>query len=467
MLQNCCSLNSSACTAKAKKQYAQLTDKLAFTMKIKHLILISIAHVFLTVFDMIIYDYQQISDSLRYILASNEFASLNFSNLSASVHCNTAPGYPIFLLIIKFITQHNKFPIAMIQSALYCVSLYFLLHNLHAKKLLTSWQFTLSYILILFSPEIFQSNQITYSESLCGSLILLISGCLVSGFANQRAQILFVLSTTFLVLCKFEYLLILPIILIALSYNRRYKLLFSTVFLLTIALTLNGLKNYAIYKVFNPSSFGSGTVIYGGNNENDDGSWHVTENNYNYLPQIQINNYKAFTALTPECRCIKQDSLFKAMAADAWKSNPLKQLKIIPTKLGKLWVMPLSLDVYTGQTEFKMGLQIKMLFDDSIWPWYGKYKHGVYLFIYWTYLFLILFGFYLKMKTEQFKAVDCFVVLLILAFSIMYGILFYGLGRFHIPIFGILTIYASFSIEYIDRKFLKQHMNKLLQQNNN
>ncbi len=78
-------------------------------MKKKYFVIIASIHILLVISDMIIYDYQQISDSLRYLFVANEFASFNFLHFNPAMNCNTAPGYPIFLALAKPITQNNQF----------------------------------------------------------------------------------------------------------------------------------------------------------------------------------------------------------------------------------------------------------------------------------------------------------------------------------------------------------------------
>ncbi|MBA3706592.1 MAG: hypothetical protein H0W84_12050 [Bacteroidetes bacterium] len=429
-------------------------------MNKKYFYIIASLHLLLVISDMIIYDYQQISDALRYVLVANEFISLNFTNLDPTIHCITAPGYPLFLAILKPFTQHNKYIIALFQSALYIFALYFLLNSLYKKGYLNYSACIISFAIVLFSPEIFQTNESTLSETLCGSFILVICGCLVTGFDKRINQILFIFSTCFLILSKFEYFLFLPVILIPLINKKSYKLLSVTLLSVGVILSINGFKNLMIYKKFNPFSYGSGGVIYGGNNLNGDGSWHKPSTNY--FDVEKLAQYQLIAKLTPECTCVKHDSLFKYMAANAWKTDGVKQLKIIPLKFLKLWAIPATFDFYSTQTEFKKGLQLGSLFTSNSLPWYAKYKHGFYFAIYWGYCVLILFGFYFKIKINKIHFHDYFILLLFMIVSIMYSVPFYGLGRFHVPIFGLLAIYAVFSVKYLDNRFLKNKLfNKL------
>jgi hypothetical protein len=112
------------------------------------------------------------------------------------------------------------------------------------------------------------------------------------------------------------------------------------------------------------------------------------------------------------------------------------------------------MDFYTRMTEFKPGLQIGVLFDDTIWPWYGKYKHSFYLTVYWLYIILIAAGFVIKIRQDKFSSSDLFILLLFLVMSFLYSTFFYGLGRFHVPVFALLVLYAGYTFKFLDKRLL-------------
>ena len=426
-----------------------------FLMKKKYFVIITAAHLLLVSADLLIYDYGIGSDALRYLSAANDFASFNFSGMSPAMHCNTAPGYPLFLAATKLITWHKPLMIALIQSLLFCMALYYLLVTLFVKGYFSYPMCVVAYALALFSPEIFQTNAMLLTESLCASALLLSCGCLVSGLQKKYTTLLFVISVCFMVLTKFEYILALPLLLFPLISKKKYKPAVATVFFLMVALSLNGWKNYLLFEKASPFSFGSGSAMYGGNNRNGDGSWHFTEKSFDYLPAGSKENYLATLQLDAQCRCLEQDSLFKAWVKDSWKNNAGFQLKIIPLKFLKLWLIPASMDFYTRMTEFTSGLQLKILFDDTIWPWYGKYKHAFYLIVYWLYAIIIVAGFAIKLLQDKFRSADLFVLLLFLFLSFLYSTFFYGLGRFHVPIFALFVLYSAFTIKYLDARWFK------------
>jgi hypothetical protein len=304
------------------------------------------------------------------------------------------------------------------------------------------------------------------TESLCASALLLCCGCLINGFQERRTTLWFVIGVCFFVLTKFEYIFGLPFLFFPLVLKRKYKPLLTTVFFLALVFSLNAWKNYSIYNKISLFSFGSGSAMYGGNNLNGDGSWHFTNKNLSYLPAGKEEQYLATLNCNSKCLCLTQDSLFKTWAKDSWKDNAAFQLKIIPYKFLKLWLIPASMDFYTRMTEFKPGLQLNVLFDDTIWPWYGKYKHAFYLTIYWLYIIMIVAGFGIKTLQDKFRSADLFVVLLFVILSFLYSTFFYGLGRFHVPVFSLLILYSVFTVKFLDARLFKSAIFTRLEQLN-
>ncbi len=406
-------------------------------------------HIFLVITIMIIFNYQQVSDSPRYIAVADEFASFNFT---AQMNCHTAPGYPLFLAIIKLLTWHNKFLIALVQSILFILSLKYFLNGIQFKYEIPNFGISLLSVFVLLNPEILHLNGTSLTESLAASLILFICGSLVNNLKYKIDKYIFVFCTAYLVITKMEYILILPVLLFFLFLTKERKMILLTLSVIFGLMTLNGLKNYNIYNVFNMTSFGSGTVIYGGNNLNLNGSWHIQRNTKNYIPKSYESTFDSLSKLDPSCACIKIDSLYKRMAIDAWKDNYFNQLKVIPIKFGKQWLLPGSIDFYTGQTEIHTGLQLDKLFSDKFWPWYAKYKHGAYLFIYWISLMFSLIGIRVKLSKYKFDNIDFLIISILLINTLMYSIPFYGLGRFHWPVISILFYYSVYFFNSFEKK---------------
>ncbi len=419
-------------------------------MKFKYWILATI-HIILVVSFMIIFDYQQISDSIRYLAVADEFASFNF-HFSAGMNCNTAPGYPIFLALIKPLTRHNMFLIAVFQSLLFILSFRYFVNAIQSKYQISKIAIFLLSVFVLLNPEIVHSNGSTLTEGLAASLILLMCGSLVNNLKHKFDKLVIVICINFLVLTKMEYIFILSILIPFLYFMKEHKIIIVTLFVLFGLLTLNGIKNQKTFGVFKMTSFGSGTVIYGGNNLNLDGSWRNQFKVKRYIPEKYELVFDSIYKLEPACACIKQDSLFKKIAIEAWKASYSDQLKVIPVKFGKLWLLPGSMDFYTGQTEFYRGLQLEKLFSNELWPWYGKYKHGAYLITYWISLLLSLIGLWFKIKKYKFDMIDFLISSILLVNILMYSIPFYGLGRFHLPVISILFYYAVYFFSAFEKK---------------
>ncbi len=418
-------------------------------MRFKYIILGTI-HIVLVIAFMIVYDYQQVSDSIRYLAVSDEFASFKFC-FSPRVNCNTAPGYPLFLALIKPLTWQNMYLIAMFQSILFILSFRYFLNAMQSKYQISKIAILVLSLFVLLNPEIIHLNGPTLTESLAASLILLICGSLVNQLKNKYDKPILVICIALLVLTKMEYVLILPFLILYLYFMKERKIILLTLSVLLVLLTLNGFKNQKTYGVFKMTSFGSGTVIYGGNNLNLDGSWHIYANK-NYVPKVYEIELDSILKLNASCACVKQDSLYKIMAIEAWKKSYSNQLKVIPIKFAKLWLLPGSMDFYSTQTEIYSGLQLHKLYNDKRWPWYWKWKFASYLFIYWNSLIISIIGLWFKIKKYKFDNIDFLFISFLCANTFMYCIPFYGVGRFHLPIICILFYYAVYFFIFFEKK---------------
>jgi hypothetical protein len=397
------------------------------------------------------YHYTQMYDAARYISVANQFASFNFTDTSSLDNCYSPPGYPLFLAVIKPLTQNNIYLVAIVQTAIYCASVYYLISYLYKKEMLSYPLSVAAFAAVLFCPDIFQYNAYTLTESLCGSMLLLATGLLLNGLRRKSSQVLFITVVILLTITRFEYLAIVLLFFFVLLRMKRAKLFFTSAAFFAAALLWNGYRNYRTYEVFNPFSFGGGNVIYGGNNLNGDASWHVAEGNEYYLPANKRSEFKAIDTKCVQCECIKKDSLFKMMAKDAWKTDVVAQIEAIPLKFAKLWVMPGSFDIYTRQMVYTKGLLVSKLFDADLWPLHGLWKHGVYLAVYWLSLLMIIAGIILKIKRFGISVYDYYIFSIVLIICSLYSIPFYGIGRFHVPVFGLMLLYCAFSLQYLDR----------------
>lgn len=408
-------------------------------------------HILLVLAFIFIFKYEQIADSIRYMKVADEFLTFTF-NFSAKYNCNSAPGYPLFLALIKLFTNHNKYLIGLCQSFLFALSGIYFIKNLNLKKSLSSFSSICFAAGIFLSPDFIHINGTTLTESFAASCIVFIFGVFLKEKINKLDTIILVIASLFLVFAKMEYIpVLIGIIIPFLIIKKDYKSPLIIVVLSIFFLFINGLKNKNTFGVFNPTSFGSGTVIYGGNNLSLDGSWH--HNAATYVPDEYREEFDLINNLPSKECCVQQDSIFKAMAIDAWEKKPSDQLLVIPIKTLKMWLLPGNFDFYTSQSGFKRGVQFMTLFDDELWPWYAKYKHGMYLLVYWASLVISFIGLYIKIKSDGIKLFDLALLLTILGMTALYSIPFYGLPRFHLPVIFLLFYYSIYCFEAINKRF--------------
>ncbi len=436
------------------------------TMKKKFFILIAILHLIFVVVNITVYSdifNQNNDDSKRYLHVAKELVSFDYSNMMPYPNCGTAPGYPLFLALFKVVTRLNVYMVAIMQALLYALALYYLISNLYKKEYLSYPLCVLSFFLVLICPEIFEFNGRTLSESFAGSMILLIFGSMIGGLDKQWPRVIFLISLSFLVLTRFEYLAIVPFLLLFLIIRKKYLFSVVSVMIIVLLLSANGYKNYRIFGVFYPLSFAGGAVMYAGNNLNGDGSWHVIEKDINYIPESAQEKYISIKNKEWRCRCLEEDAFYKELAGDSWKGGNIGfQLKVIPLKVKKLWLLPGSFDYHSGLTQYEKGLQLGILFDSDLWPWYAKYKHAFYLMVYWLFLVMIVAGFVLKIREHGFSLFDFSVILLFLIVTFLYSVPSYGIGRFHVPVFGLLALYSSFTVKYLYKRYVKKDLVKYL-----
>jgi hypothetical protein len=236
-----------------------------------------------------------------------------------------------------------------------------------------------------------------------------------------------------LVLTKFEYLIVVFIAAGYLAFQGRRTPLITLVAVLLSALTMNAWRNAAIYGRPNPFSFGSGTVIYGGNNLNGDGSWHMPSITPGYIPQQAQMTYDRITSLDAASRCLEQDHFFKELAIEAWRQDPLQQLGTIPLKFLKLWLLPADLDIYTQNKRLVHGLQLGALFSTDQWPLPGIIRHAVELIIHWSVLACLILGLAIRVRHRALNGSELLIIAVAMMLSLLYAVPFYGLGRFHVP----------------------------------
>ncbi|MGQ9864619.1 MAG: hypothetical protein ACUVRD_09130 [Bacteroidia bacterium] len=294
-------------------------------------------HVFLVIVWVIGSGYKVTMDGKDYMHIADELASLRFS-FDPAVNCNRLPGYPLFLAVLKPFTQHHPMLIAIFQSVVFFVSLVYFLKQVQKKYQLPGLPIFLSATLLVIHPDSLFGSSAVLTEVLVASLLLFILGGLLDPKPRRG---LMVGAMALMVITKAEYLLVLGIIIIYLLYARRKELILGSLLLIAALFTLNLIKNLKLYGVPRPTNFNSGTVIYGGNNLNLDGSWHPGHFTKNYLPPHYARLLDSLRKTqTPARYCVMSDSLMLRAAIEAWQTDPFAQLKVIPLKFVKLWLWP-------------------------------------------------------------------------------------------------------------------------------
>ncbi|HNZ44187.1 MAG TPA: hypothetical protein PKN41_12710, partial [Bacteroidales bacterium] len=67
-----------------------------------------------------------------------------------------------------------------------------------------------------------------------------------------------------------------------------------------------------------------------------------------------------------------------------------------------------------------------------------------------------------KIRERGFGLFDFSVILLFLVVTFLYSVPSYGIGRFHVPIFGLLAIYSAFTVKYLYKHYAKKDWEKYL-----
>lgn len=390
-------------------------------------------HITLVLLFIQIFEYRPVFDSLRYLHVAHEFSQLRFSDADPAMHCNTAPGYPLFLMVLSPITRHSTYAIALFQALLFVIALRSLVNALVRSGVIDQGHALGCMLIPLFIPDIIHVNGWVLTESLTTSLLLILMAGTLCRPASPTARSAWVLAGTMLVLTKFEYLIVVIIAAGYLAFQGRRTPLVTLGAVLLTTLVLNAWRNAAIYGRPNPFSYGSGTVVYGGNNLNGDGSWHMPSITPGYIPQHAQKTYDRITSLDAGSRCLEQDRFFKDLAIEAWQQDPLQQLGTIPLKFLKLWLLPADLDIYTQNTRLVQGLQLGTLFSNDQWPLPGIIRHAFELIIHWAALACLFLGLAIRVRHRVLNGSELLIIAVALTLSLLYAIPFYGLGRFHVP----------------------------------
>lgn len=413
----------------------------------------------LTIAHQIIYRYEPSSDSLRYIELANQYSEFNF--FDPVTNCYGHSIYALFLLVFGKIFSFNQFVIGIVQSIIFSIftlGLVSELEKIHHKKLYSIL------LLVPFIPQIYFYNGYILTESLSFSLIIFAFYLALKIYRSHARHyvigLAFVISINILnrietaVIIFPLMFLIYPVIKTRLAYYT--IMIFGIVFL---SLQWNGYRNCKIYGIYKLSAFNGGEVIYGGNNQNLDGSHHPFSTSpfkELFIPADKWSVMDEISSQPVQVSFPQHDSLFLSMAIDAWKNDPFEQLTVIPDKLAKNWLLPGMFDIYTSDTTKTRGLQIRKILSKEYFnnTWYAPYKHLFYILIHWAILLCIVIGIIQQNKNNRFQASVSFLLILWLLFAIP----FCGLPRWHVAVLPLLiiTFMPTFIINKLNRVIQKE-----------
>jgi len=399
----------------------------------------------------VVYHYTPVSDALVYLARGREFAELAFFN--PVTNWNFAPGYSLVLALTAPITAFEPGRIAAFQSLTYFAAALTLVRRLSLAGVLRDVRSArLALGLLVFTPTFWFPLGTIGPEALTGALVMLVSAALLRSRESERRSDLLGTSLWMglLVLMRFEWLF-LPFVGALVVKGRRRPVAVAWLLVCpALALGLNAARNSVMYGEPVVFSYGGGIVVYSGNNLNRDGSYHSSYMP-GFIPATREAEWASLLALrdTDFSQFAKeQNSFYLRLAREAWATAPLDQLSVVPLKLGKLWAMPSHFDIYTADANYKRSLQIGELFSFPRWPWYGPWKHAVYLLLHWLLLAFVGAGFVghwqrRSHSSENARAFFSYVAAVVSVFSLLFAGPLYGLPRFHVPVLMLGTFAAA------------------------
>lgn len=399
-----------------------------------------------------IYGYMPGPDALVYLSRARQFARLEL--LDPRTNAILAPGYSALLAAIGWIAGFEPMLLVAVQAALYLAAVELFVRTLAARRvLLPGPEPLLARGLLLGNPNLWFLAGTLGAELLVAVLLLAITALLLRwrDEAGMRSGWLASAACGLLAVTRFEWCL-LPLLAAVLLRGSGEMARRLAILLLgpILALSANAWRNQEMFGRPWPFSFGAGSVSYGGNNPNLDGSWHDAATTPGYvLPRHRgaLAELDALARRDVRAWAPRQDRFWRSLAAEAWRERPLSQLALVPLKLGKLWVMPLHFDVYTGDRGFRRSLLLGELFRNDRWPWYAPWKHGVYLLLHWLVLAAAAIGMRsVWRRRDTVPAAGRLVVwalALTAGMSLLYAVAWYGLPRFHGPLLPLLSVFAA------------------------
>ena len=407
--------------------------------------ILAVCHVFLVFFKSHIFGYNLSYDAVKYLHVANEF--LGRAPLDYQYNCNTSPGYPLFLAPLIFLFPDSVMAVMIAQVLIFSFSLYVMMSTLISKKFLTTSQAVIASAMVMLSLDFITYNGYVLTESLTASLLMLIVSLLLKDRDEKINMWLLSFLPVALIAVRTEYIILFPAFLLAVYLNRfTWKRILLPVVLLSFMLTANGIRNMDIYGKFSFFGFGGSQVTYGGNNLNGDGSWHYYATTPDYLPEHGEREMMAIDMIGDECiACPKRDSLFKVLVREAIRENGVSNLSLVPVKLAKMWTLPGEIDPYTSDSTFSPAIIPEHYFKSSE-SVVSNIMSNKYIIYHWLFLGLSLAGLVIRWWKYKAHYFDFTAMAIVVAVSMAYAVLFYGLPRFHIPLLPFVLVYTAFLI---------------------
>ena len=409
----------------------------------------------------IVYGYEPGPDAIAYLTRARQFARLDL--LDPRTNVMLAPGYSAFLAAVGWIAGFAPLLLVASQALLYLGAVELFVRTLAAQRILRPGREPLlARALLLGNPNLWFLAGTIGAELLVAVLLLAITALLLRWReeVGMRSGWLASAACGLLAVTRFEWSL-LPLLAPVLVRGGRGRARRTAVLLLgpILALSANAWRNHEMFGRPWPFSFGAGTVTYGGNNPNLDGSWHDAATTPGYvlprhrqaLAELAALERRDLRAWAP-----RQDRFWRGLAAEAWRERPLAQLAVVPLKLGKLWAMPLHFDLYTSDRGFRRSLLLGELFRRDRWPWYAPWKHGLYLVLHWLLLGAVAIGAREVWRRRAVVPAAGHLVAWALAItagvSLLYALPWYGLPRFHGPLMPLLSVFAAAALAQLPRR---------------
>ena len=378
---------------------------------------------------------------LRYIEHALELKhQFYFEPLTNSIN---PPAYPFTLFAFSFFFKFSSTNIIVFQWLLLTFALTILSIELFLKFQSYYLLFSI-YLFTYFNPIFNQVNDGGVFPEFFTSIILFFVIAIWLRYLRLKGMCsLILLSTvsTFLMLTRYEFIILIGFIFIDMVKMKLYK--HSSIYLVIpiIFISLNGIKNYIIFNEFKLLSYSTNETKFW--SVTSDGSWHsIDSSNANqFIPSKYLNQFVLINSDSNIVKVIKQkDQLYQKMYIDEWVNNFPRIIKMIPCKFMKLFVPPPSIDIYTCCPEPKCLLKIKSYFTNGD-GFEGQNKFNIVIaFVFHFILFLLtIISVYFNWSSLIMDPFFRFVIVN----SLLLIFIFYGLSRFCFNFYPIFILIQS------------------------